>query len=108
MHAASDSVASNRLQVTPSFVPMKSHHSPLTWSRLTRSTAITAYTSDTAASFTTPASRMASGADPWRTFLLRNSHEAATSEFDGTRRSSILGKWWSARARVWANPAIGC
>ena len=108
MHAASDSVASRRSQLTRSFVPEKSRRSPLTWSRLARSTVITAYTSGAVASSTTPVLRMALDAGRWRTYLSRNSHEAAKSEFDATHASSILAKWWSVRARVWGNPAIGC
>lgn len=108
MHAASDPVSSKRSRVTLSFVQVKSPQSPLTSSLLARSTAITAYTSATVASFTTPASRRDCGADRWRTFLSRSSHKAAASEFDAMRPSSILAKWWSVRARVWANAAIGC
>lgn len=108
MHAGSDSVASNRSLLTSSFDPMKSRHSPLTWSRLARSTAITGYTSVAVESFTTPASRTACGAGRWRKFLSRNSQEAATSEFGAMRPSSILAKWWSVRARVWVNQAIDC
>ena len=108
MHAASDSVPSKRSRATLFLVPVRSPQSPLTSSLLARSTAITAYTSATVASFTTLASRMDGGADRWRTFLSRNSHEAATSDFDAMRPGSILAKWWSVRARDWANAAIGC
>lgn len=108
MHAASDPVSSKRSRAMLSFVPVRSSRSPLTSSLLGRSTAITAYTSATVASFTTLASRMDCGVDRWRTFLSRSSHEAATSEFDAMRPGSILAKWWSVHARVWANAAIGC
>jgi hypothetical protein len=68
MHAASDS-REQSFAGDALLRPEKSRHSPLTWSRLARFIAVTAYTSGTVASFTTPASRMASRADRWRTSL---------------------------------------
>ena len=108
MHAAFVTLARNLSHGTRSFVPVRNLHSPLTSSRLARSTAITAYASGAVASFITPASRIGCGADRWRTFLSRNSHEVATSEFDTTHPGSIVARWWSVRVRVWANPVIGC
>jgi hypothetical protein len=108
MHAASDTVASNRSHATLSFVPVRSPRSPRTSSLRAHSTAITAYTSGTVASFTTLASRMDCGADRWKTFHSLNSHEAATSEFDTTHPGSIVAKWWRVRVHVWANAVIDC
>jgi hypothetical protein len=56
MHAASNPVARHRSRSTPYFVPVKSCHLPLTWSRLAHSIVITTYTSGAVASSTTPVS----------------------------------------------------
>lgn len=89
-----------------SFAAARNHGSPHTWSRLARCTAITAYTSETVASFTTRVSSTDFGTDRWRRFLSTISLEAAASGFDTSRRGSIATKWWNARVRAWANAAI--
>ena len=92
MHASSATVARNRSHATLSFVPVMSPRPPLTSSLRARSTAITVYTSGTVASFTTLASHMDCGEDRWKTFLSRNSHEAATSELYTPHPGSIVTK----------------
>jgi hypothetical protein len=96
------------MYVTSCYAPARNPRSPLTLSLRARSTAITAYTSAAAASFTTPGSPTDSGADRWRKFLSNVSQEAAAFGFDPMLRGSMTARQWHARARAWANAAIGC
>jgi hypothetical protein len=96
------------MYATSRYAPARNPRSPLTWSLRARSTAITAYTSAPAASFTTPGSRTDSGADRWRKFLSSVSLEAAAFGYDAALRGSMTVRQWHAHARGWANAAIGC
>ena len=109
MHAAPDTVASTRSHLTQPFVPVRNLHSRRISLRRAPSTAITAYTSETVESFTTPASLTAyRSEDGWKTFLSNSSLEVVAYGFDTKHRSSIAAKWWSVLARGWANDTICC
>lgn len=96
------------MYATPCYVPARNPRSPRTLLLRARSTAITAYTSAAAASFTTPVSRTDCGADRWKKFLSSVSLEAAAFGFDPRLRGSMTARQWHAHARAWANVAIGC
>jgi len=70
------------------------------------STRITASTSATGASFTTPALHTDCCADRWKTYLSNASLMATTSEFEAIRDASVVARWWSGRVRDLANAAI--
>lgn len=84
---------------------VKSRHLPLIWSRRARSTAIMASTSETAASFTTPALLTDGAADRWRKFLSSLSHTAATSGSGASGHISSVPLSWRGRAPGWASAA---
>lgn len=107
MHAPR-TLQSARSRVMRLCTQARSHRSHLTSPLLAVSTSITASISAMAASFTTPSSHMDFDPGLWKTFLWKNSREAAASRSDTPLPGLIVAKWWTVRGRVWAKADIVC